>query len=184
MTVIVDGKRPCIMCEEMKSLDQFYRCRYVTAFNNPSVRYDSRCKACNRKRRRERHAADPGKGREQSLAWRARNHEAMLRYRRAYDRSEHGHKVKARNQRRRKHRLRGLGTYNHDDIQQILRDQKGRCAGCTAKILKTYTIDHIVPISKGGTNERRNLQLLCVGCNSRKATKHASEWYRESGRLL
>lgn len=32
-----------------------------------------------------------------------------------------------------------------------------------------FNIDHIKPVSKGGTNELTNLQLTCVVCNSKKA---------------
>lgn len=34
-----------------------------------------------------------------------------------------------------------------------------------------FDIDHIVPISKGGKNEKNNLRILCHDCNNKKADK-------------
>lgn len=33
------------------------------------------------------------------------------------------------------------------------------------------TIDHIIPVARGGTNRTDNLQPLCVGCNCSKGAK-------------
>jgi len=51
----------------------------------------------------------------------------------------------------------------------------GRCqiCGCATKMLKEYaphqaTVDHIVPLSKGGLHVEDNLQLSCMACNSYK----------------
>lgn len=33
------------------------------------------------------------------------------------------------------------------------------------------TIDHIVPLAKGGTNRLTNLQVCCSACNSRMGSK-------------
>jgi len=45
----------------------------------------------------------------------------------------------------------------------------GRCRICYRAI--NLQIDHIVPVSKGGTSEESNLQTLCGRCNRRKWKK-------------
>ncbi len=36
---------------------------------------------------------------------------------------------------------------------------------------RDLTVDHMLPVSRGGTNELANLQTLCRSCNSRKGTR-------------
>ena len=43
----------------------------------------------------------------------------------------------------------------------------GRCVECDATFDLQY--DHVIPIALGGANSEQNLQLLCGGCNRRKA---------------
>jgi len=45
----------------------------------------------------------------------------------------------------------------------------GYCLFCGSK--NKLTIDHITPISKGGSNNEENLQCLCWKCNIKKGTK-------------
>lgn len=50
----------------------------------------------------------------------------------------------------------------------IIEKHNGRCAICGMETKSGYAIDHIVPVSKGGTREIENLQLLCKMCNTGK----------------
>ena len=49
--------------------------------------------------------------------------------------------------------------------------QEGMCAGCRYNFpFRNFTVDHVVPQAKGGTDHPDNLQLLCNACNSAKGT--------------
>jgi hypothetical protein len=43
----------------------------------------------------------------------------------------------------------------------------GRCAQCGSRDRLEY--DHIIPVSKGGSNTERNIELLCEACNRAKS---------------
>ena len=63
-----------------------------------------------------------------------------------------------------------VGSYTQAEWEAVVRKQKGRCADCGIKV-KRLTVDHIVPISKGGTNYIINIRGLCRSCNSRKGAR-------------
>lgn len=76
------------------------------------------------------------------------------------------------------------GRYTEQDIARRLEQQRSKCAWCRTSISKKFHIDHIIPIALGGTNDPKNLQLLCVSCNCRKCAKHPLDFARQEGRLL
>ncbi len=53
-------------------------------------------------------------------------------------------------------------------------DKNGyRCISCGSR--KELTVDHIVPITRGGTDDMGNLQTLCRSCNAAKGNKIQEE---------
>jgi len=80
--------------------------------------------------------------------------------------------VKAAQAARRRGRL--IGSYKAVDVVTLYRMQGGRCASarCGRDLgVVGYHVDHVVPVSKGGTNRFGNLQLLCPRCNLTKGAK-------------
>ena len=60
-------------------------------------------------------------------------------------------------------------TFTEADKSPYYAKQGGYCNGCKRTYeLKDLTIDHIKPVSKGGSDKPGNLQLLCSNCNSTK----------------
>ncbi len=50
--------------------------------------------------------------------------------------------------------------------------QEGICGGCKLAFpFRNFTIDHVIPQSRGGTDHQDNLQLLCGACNSLKGDR-------------
>jgi 5-methylcytosine-specific restriction endonuclease McrA len=55
-------------------------------------------------------------------------------------------------------------------------DQYGRrCAYCGRKVEK-LTIDHVIPLAKGGKHSANNVVPACVSCNCKKNAKTSEEW--------
>lgn len=54
--------------------------------------------------------------------------------------------------------------------KQRVKERDGwKCKKCNSR--EQLTIDHIVPVALGGSDEEDNLQTLCRGCNTMKADK-------------
>jgi len=119
-----------------------------------------------------------------SSEYRSANREAVLARNKAW-REANQDKVKENSHRRRARELAAEGTWTAADIDTIRLLQKGRCPVCGADLRKTGEhIDHVEPLSKGGSNWPENLQLLCPHCNLTKSDKDPIDFMNERGFLL
>jgi len=75
--------------------------------------------------------------------------------------------------------------FNAELKKKLSQKQAGRCMYCGRKPgLDLMDIDHKNPLSRGGSNSERNLQILCRSCNGRKGSKTDREFrrmYRAAG---
>ncbi len=71
------------------------------------------------------------------------------------------------------------GRHTAEQVLAMLYAQKWICVGCGKSIKKKRHIDHIMPLTLGGSNYIRNLQGLCPSCNCSKNAKHPKAWMRE-----
>lgn len=56
-------------------------------------------------------------------------------------------------------------------VIEKLKGQNYKCVYCGVDIKESFSIDHIIPLSKGGTNDIENIDLVCKSCNTKKGTR-------------
>lgn len=65
----------------------------------------------------------------------------------------------------------------------LIKKYSGKCALCNESVLlkprghpRVATIDHIVPVSRGGADHISNMQLACFECNEKKGNMTREEY--------
>lgn len=175
---------------------------YMQAFRaaNPEI---------NRQRERAWRAAHPDYYRTKATRWRAADPERSRAAARAsYQRNKVSRKAlrdarpdvlrkqreawrkanldkDAAKSRRRHARKRGAaGSHTLEQFRCLCEIGGWKCAYCSCELTaKTVTEDHVMPISRGGSDFIENIVPACVSCNSRKKAMTAVE-YREYLRLI
>lgn len=96
-------------------------------------------------------------------------HAIWLTYIDAYNRAQ-GHKRRAAARRSANH-------HTPDDIRDLFVMYEGRCAYCLQDLNELgYHVDHVQPLSRGGSNGPENILLACHDCNLNKGDKLLEEW--------
>lgn len=67
----------------------------------------------------------------------------------------------------------GNNTLTSKQIKELMNNHP-YCEYCSVK--ENLAVEHIVPLSRGGTNSIDNVTVACKLCNSSKSTKLLSEW--------
>ena len=68
-------------------------------------------------------------------------------------------------------------SWNVSDIKEMLYEkQNGLCALCRHDVDLLQSLDHRLPLARGGTDELKNLQLVHRDCNQKKHARTQEEW--------
>lgn len=121
-----------------------------------------------RKRSRDDYQKNSQRYKAAASDWNAANPEAKAAIRRNY---------KAR-------KRKAEGHHTAADIARIKAAQRDRCAYCPRSIRRSFHVDHIKPLSKGGTNWPSNIQLTCDSCNLSKRDADPIEFAQRLGLLI
>ena len=182
-----------IRCKSCTKCKQFLpsTAEYFHASARDSTGFAPHCKSCRSKERRERYMLSGDTERAQMLIyasehskeaveratnWGIQHPEKLKEHRRKHRQThmEQG-RVYVRN---RQSRLAGAdGSHTAEDIRAIFDQQEGLCFYCHITLTK-YHVDHVVPISRGGSNSPDNLVIACPHCNDSKGSKLPEEWGR------
>jgi 5-methylcytosine-specific restriction endonuclease McrA len=133
-------------------------------------RFNAHCRACYRRTRPVRLA--------EGARHRAENRDRINARNRAYAKAhplERAARVRAWRARRR-----AGGMHTAAEVVRIWHRQRGECACCGARFgrnpaARGFDVDHVRPLSRGGSNLEKNLQLLCPTCNRSKGARYPAE---------
>jgi 5-methylcytosine-specific restriction endonuclease McrA len=169
--------KKCNKCEEWKDLSDFTKskvtkdglrhyCRecesirwklWYQANKEKRSQYNREYLPANRDKRQAYNktyrAKNPGKSTETSRTWRENNPE----------------KSKAKWHKRQAQKLGNGGSYTGAEWKALCDHYGNKCLACRES--KPLTVDHVVPVSKGGSNDISNIQPLCRSCNTSKLDK-------------
>ena len=74
----------------------------------------------------------------------------------------------------------GKGILTAEEWGEILATYGQRCAYC-GKEDRNLTVDHVLPVSRGGSHEAGNIVPACNKCNSAKNNRTPEEWVAIGG---
>lgn len=129
----------------------------------------NRCKECVKAKSRKWYAENKQRAKARRDEWKKRNPEKFAKYNRRY--LDNNPEMKAIFRSRRRYRERQAWIQDINPFMVYDRDS-WYCGICGLCVLpQDASIDHIIPISKGGKHEWENVQLAHLSCNKSKGAK-------------
>jgi 5-methylcytosine-specific restriction endonuclease McrA len=180
-TMRIASSRACAQCRsEMMARKWAENLEQSRARNRDAK---ARNRATIREQSKARYAADPERAKEHSRRYRERYPDLVAA---AFERwrEKNMETVRAHSAKRRARKRSAEGAYTATDVRDLLRLQDGRCAYCRRNVRRSYHVDHIKPLVAGGGNDRKNLQIVCPSCNSKKGARDPIDYAQTRGLLL
>lgn len=103
-----------------------------------------------------------------SRLWKRLNRARVNDYQRQYFK-EHPEKLQEILHKRYAREKNADGEFTYEEWEALCAKYDYCCLSCGKQA--PLTVDHIIPLSKGGSNDISNIQPLCKPCNSKKGTK-------------
>lgn len=189
-----DRQRPsglasaCRSCERERA--RRYRAEHPDRTRKAGQKYYAANREARAEYRRQYAEANPGKAteaarksrannreraREVSRAWAAANPDKIKESQRKFYRAN-PEKSRAAVLRRRAIKRAANGDHTAADIRRQYEAQKGKCYYCGCDLGDSYHTDHVIPLSRGGSDGPENIVVACGPCNLAKGARLPSEW--------
>jgi len=122
--------------------------------------------------------------RDTDLIWKEENREHLAAYWAWWART-HPENMAAKHHKRRARKLGSTEHFTAQDVTRITEAQGRACAYCWAPIVpRTRAMDHFIPLARDGSNGPHNIVATCRPCNSRKSSRHPTQFIGAERSLL
>ncbi|MBT9167844.1 MAG: hypothetical protein DDT19_01187 [Syntrophomonadaceae bacterium] len=159
----------------MITLCNCYRCGSVFEAQRKDARYCRPCKPIRKKLMDAKYKVANRKKIVEQMRVRRKDlyyMEKQMRWNNKWRKNNREKALAIKSKSQRKRYISIIGDYSVNEWLSLKEKYMDTCPACLRKEPEIkLSVDHILPIYKGGTNNIENIQPLCRSCNSKKQTK-------------